>query len=165
MRPSSSKISMSNIIFGPWGPLVAELCSILFFFPARGRFSGANFFRMTEYFLKSPFLGFLGFSGLEIFHGTILVKNQYVEHHFRPLGPLGGRVMVDFIFFSGPGTIFTPTPPDPKIYSPHAWCPDLTSVLITEQMRPSHMKASRRLPPLHGKEYPSPHGMYFPPPS
>ena len=105
MRPSSSKINMSNIIFGPRDPLVAELCSI-FFFLAWGRFSGANFFRMTEYFLKSPFLGFLGFSGLEIFHGTILVKNQYVQRRFRLLGARWGRVMLDFIFFSGPGTIF-----------------------------------------------------------
>ena len=106
MGPSSSKIIMSNTIFGPWGPLVAELCLILFFFPARGRFSGANFFRMTEYFLKSPFSGFLGFSGLEIFHATILVKNQYVQRRFRLLGARWGRVMFDFIFFSGPGTIF-----------------------------------------------------------
>ena len=108
--------------FRPLGALGGRVMFDFIFFPARGRFSGANFFRMTEYFLKSPFSGFLGFSGLEIFHATILVKNQYVEHHFRPLGPLGGRVMVDFIFFSGPGTIFNPTPPDPKVYSPHAWC-------------------------------------------
>ena len=99
MGPSSSKINMSNIIFGPWDPLVAELCSILFFFPARGRFSGANFFRMTEYFLKSPFSGFLGFSGLEIFHATILVKNQYVELLFRLLRARWSRVMADFFFF------------------------------------------------------------------
>ena len=37
---------------------------------------------------------------------TILVKNQYVELRFRLLGARWGRVMADFIFFSGPGTIF-----------------------------------------------------------
>ena len=43
---------------------------------------------------------------MEIFHGTILVKNQYVQRRFRLLGARWGRVMTDFIFFSGPGTIF-----------------------------------------------------------
>ena len=36
---AKNAMSMSNIIFGPWGPLVAELWSIFFFFPAWGRFS------------------------------------------------------------------------------------------------------------------------------
>ena len=61
---------------------------------------------MTEYFLKSPFSGFLGFSGLEIFHATILVENQYIGFHFRSLRPLGGGVMFDFMFSFRPGDDF-----------------------------------------------------------
>ena len=64
-------------------------------------------------FLKRWFSGFLGLSGLEVFHGTILVKNQYVQRRFRLLGARWGRVMTDFFFFSGPGTIL------PGETSPH----------------------------------------------
>ena len=54
-------------------------------------------------FLKSRFSGFLAFSGLEIFHVTILVKNQYVQLRFRLLGTRWGRVMTDFTLFLGRG--------------------------------------------------------------
>ena len=94
---------MTNVVFVPWEPDGAELWPILFFFPARGRFSGANFFWMTEYFLKSPFSGFLGHSGLEILHATILVKNQYVEPLFRLLRARWGVSYDRFNFFFRPG--------------------------------------------------------------
>ena len=85
MRQSSSKINISNVVFVSWEPDGAELSPILFFFQPGDDFLGRDFFRMTAYFLKSPVSGFLGFSGLEILHATILVKNQYVEPLFRLL--------------------------------------------------------------------------------
>ena len=85
-----------------WGRVMADFI----FFSGPGTIFWGELFRMTEYFLKSPFSGFLGFSGLEIFHATILVKNQYVELLFRLLGARWSRVMTDFIFFSGPRSTF-----------------------------------------------------------
>ena len=90
----------------PGSPMGPSYDRFYFFFPARGRFSGANFFRMTEYFLKSPFSGFLGFSGLEILHATILVKNQYVEPLFRLLRARWGSTYDRFYFFFRPGDDF-----------------------------------------------------------
>ena len=102
-----------------WGRVMTDFI----FFPARGRVSGDNFFRMTEYFLKSRFSGFLAFSGLEIFHATILVKNQYVQLRFRLLGTRWGRVMTDSFFFParGPSPLGRILPMGKILLKGHGW--------------------------------------------